>query len=126
MATEQTDLLFVIFVKFDAADFTSRPVSQATICASSQETLPRRRARTCGLVPLCGVEAPVAEFLDITTPDVIWPQLVEAASFESMKRDGGRLMHQLDSLLDRGHQNFFYKGTNSRWCSVLTDPDVDL
>ncbi len=69
----------------------------------------------------------VAEFLDITTPDVIWPQLVEAASFESMKRDGGRLMMpQLDSLLDRGHQNFFYKGTNSRWRSVLTDPDVDL
>src|SRR5215472_7790174 len=68
----------------------------------------------------------LAKFLDITTPDAIWPQLVEAASFESMKREGGRLMPQLDSLLDRGHQNFFYKGTNSRWRGVLTDPDIDL
>ena len=75
---------------------------------------------------LSGEMKRVAEFLGITMPDVIWPQLVEAASFESMKREGGKLMPQLDSLLDRGHQNFFYKGTNSRWRSVLTDSDVDL
>jgi aryl sulfotransferase len=68
----------------------------------------------------------VAEFLNIATPEAIWPQLVEPASFESMKREGGRLMPQLDGLLERGHQNFFYKGTNSRWRSVLNDPDIDL
>jgi len=75
---------------------------------------------------LSGEMKRVAEFLNITTPDALWPQLVAAASFESMKREGGSLMPQLDSLLDRGHQNFFYKGTNSRWRSVLTDLDVDL
>ena len=68
----------------------------------------------------------VAEFLEIKIPDSLWPQLVEAASFEAMKRDGGRLMPQLERLLLDGHQNFFYKGTNSRWRDVLTDADLDL
>ena len=34
----------------------------------------------------------IADFLGIETPDELWPQLVEAASFEAMKRDGGVLM----------------------------------
>jgi aryl sulfotransferase len=68
----------------------------------------------------------VAEFLEVKTPDSLWPQLVEAASFEAMKRDGGRLMPQLERLLVDGHENFFYKGTNSRWRDVLTDADLDL
>ena len=68
----------------------------------------------------------VAEFLGIKTPDSLWPQLVEAASFEAMKRDGGRLMPQVERLFVGGTQNFFYKGTNSRWREVLTEADVSL
>lgn len=67
-----------------------------------------------------------AEFLVISTPDFLWPSLVEAASFEAMKRDGGTLMPQAERLFIGGAQTFFYKGTNSRWREVLTDADVDL
>ena len=75
---------------------------------------------------LSGEMKRVGEFLEIKTPESLWPQLVEAASFEAMKRDGGRLMPQVERLLVDGHQNFFYKGTNSRWREVLRDADLDL
>jgi aryl sulfotransferase len=68
----------------------------------------------------------IAEFLGIATPDSLWPRLVEAASFDAMKRDGGTLMAHAERHLVGGHQSFFYKGTNSRWRGVLTAADVDL
>ena len=68
----------------------------------------------------------IAKFLDITPPAALWPLLVEAATFEAMKRDGGTLMAQLKHLLVDGHENFFYKGTNSRWRGILTDADLAL
>lgn len=77
-------------------------------------------------VDLSGEMKRVADFLGIKTSDSLWPLLVEAASFEAMKRDGGRLMPQVERLFVDGHQNFFYKGTNSRWRGVLTDIDLDL
>lgn len=75
---------------------------------------------------LSGEMKRIAEFLDITTPVALWPRLVEAATFDAMKRDGGKLMPQVERLLVDGHENFFYKGTNSRWRNVLTDADVAL
>ena len=75
---------------------------------------------------LSGEMKRVAEFLEIKTPDSLLPQLVEAASFEAMKRNGGKLMPQVDRLFVEGHQNFFYRGTNSRWRDVLTEADVSL
>ncbi len=56
----------------------------------------------------------------------MWPQLVEAASFEAMKRDGGTLLAGAERAFKDGHQTFLYKGTNDRWRGVLTDPDLDL
>ena len=35
-------------------------------------------------------------------------------------------MPQVDRLFVGGHQNFFYKGANSRWRDVLTEADVNL
>ena len=32
----------------------------------------------------------------------------------------------MERFLVDGHQNFFYRGTNSRWRDVLTDADLDL
>ena len=75
---------------------------------------------------LSGEMKRVAQFLEIKTPDYLWPQLVEAASFEAMKRNGGKLMPQVERLFVSGHQNFFYKGTNSRWRDVLTEADLSL
>jgi len=67
----------------------------------------------------------IADFLRITTPDTLWPRLVEAASFESMKRDGSTLMAGTERVFKGGHQSFLYRGTNSRWRGVLTDADID-
>jgi aryl sulfotransferase len=75
---------------------------------------------------LSGEMKRIAEFLDITTPETLWSGLVEAASFESMKRDGGTLVAHVERLLVGGHQSFFHKGTNSRWRGVLTDADLEL
>jgi aryl sulfotransferase len=75
---------------------------------------------------LSGEMKRVAEFLGIATPDSLWPQLVEAASFEAMKRDGGTLMAHAERHFVGGHQSFFHKGTNSRWRGILTDTDLDL
>jgi aryl sulfotransferase len=75
---------------------------------------------------LSGEMKRIASFLGITTPDALWPQLVEAASFEAMKRDGGTLMTGAERHFIGGHQSFLYRGTNSRWRGVLTDADLEL
>jgi aryl sulfotransferase len=75
---------------------------------------------------LSGEMKRIAEFLGITTPQSLWPQLVEAASFEAMKRDGGTLMAHAERHFVGGHQTFFYKGINNRWRGVLTDADLEL
>jgi aryl sulfotransferase len=68
----------------------------------------------------------VADFLGIKIPDSLWPQLVEAASFEAMKRDGGKLLAGSERLFRGGHETFLHRGTNSRWRGFLTDADLDL
>jgi aryl sulfotransferase len=52
--------------------------------------------------------------------------LVEAVTFDSMKRDAARLLPNADAMLRGGAQTFFHKGTNGRWRDVLTDEDLVL
>jgi aryl sulfotransferase len=68
----------------------------------------------------------IADFLGIETPDELWPKLVEAASFEAMKRDGGALLAGAERSFRNGHETFFFRGTNDRWLGVLTDSDLEL
>ena len=68
----------------------------------------------------------IAGFLGIETPPALWPQLVEAATFDGMKRDGQALLPQLNQVFERGAGTFLHKGTNGRWRDVLTDEDVAL
>ena len=75
---------------------------------------------------LSGEMKRIADFLGIETPDSLWPQLVEAASFEAMKRDGGVLLAGAERTFRDGHETFLYSGTNNRWLGVLTDTDLDL
>ena len=57
----------------------------------------------------------IAAFLDIQIPDELWPELVEAASFAAMKRDGDVLLGGLKREFKDGHQTFLHSGTNGRW-----------
>jgi aryl sulfotransferase len=54
----------------------------------------------------------------------LWPQLVEAASFESMRRDGALLMPHLGGSFTDGANSFFFAGRNGRWREMLTKDDL--
>jgi aryl sulfotransferase len=66
----------------------------------------------------------IAAFLGVTCADELWPQLVEAASFESMRRDGAKLMPQLSGFFKEGAETFFFQGRNGRWRDILTTHDL--
>jgi len=68
----------------------------------------------------------IADFLGIETPKSLWPRLVEAATFEAMRREGTSLMPTADAAFERGHEGFFFQGRNQRWRDILTDEDITL
>jgi aryl sulfotransferase len=73
---------------------------------------------------LAGEMKRIAAFLDIDVAEHLWPSLVEAATFEAMKRDGGMLMAGAERGFKDGHQTFLHSGTNDRWRGHLTDVDL--
>ena len=66
----------------------------------------------------------IAEFLDIRVAPEIWPELVSAASFDAMQRDGPTLVSAVTFLFDTGSQRFFHKGTNERWRGLFREEDL--
>jgi aryl sulfotransferase len=68
----------------------------------------------------------IAEFLEIEVTRQIWPDLVAAAQFEAMRRDGDALMGGLATRFQGGSQRFFYKGANGRWRGIISDHDLRL
>jgi len=68
----------------------------------------------------------IARFLDIDVPEDKWPVLVDAATFESMKRDKAALGPEMDIIFEGGSDRFLFKGTNNRWRDVLTADDLEL
>jgi aryl sulfotransferase len=74
---------------------------------------------------LSGEMKRIADFLNITVPDELRPQLVEAASFEAMKRDGAKLLAGMELAFQNGHGTFRHSGTNNRWRGVLNEADLD-
>jgi aryl sulfotransferase len=75
---------------------------------------------------LSGEMKRIAAFLGIETPDDLWPRLVEAATFEAMKRDGDALLAGMERAFRGGHESFLHKGTNNRWRGEVTDEDLKL
>ncbi len=73
---------------------------------------------------LAGEMRRIARFLEIETPPALMDQLVEAATFESMRRDGAALLPKVEENFDRGHERFLNKGTNGRWKDFLTPADL--
>ena len=75
---------------------------------------------------LAGEMQRIAEFLGLDPPRDVWPSLVEAASFEAMKRNGKALLPDFEKIFDGGSDRFLFKGTNSRWREVMTADDLAL
>ena len=68
----------------------------------------------------------IADFLSIEVPETVWPSLVEAATFDAMKRDGDSLLGGLKMAFKGGHESFLHQGVNNRWREVLTPEDLAL
>jgi aryl sulfotransferase len=66
----------------------------------------------------------IAYFLRISIPASVWPSLVEAATFESMKRNSAQLGPEWERAFVGGLDSFLAQGTNARWRDVLTTEDV--
>lgn len=66
----------------------------------------------------------IARFLEIETPPALWPQLVSAATFDQMRRDGATLMPYAKAAWTAGHESFIHAGRNQRWRDALTEDEV--
>src|SRR5208283_4576673 len=75
---------------------------------------------------LSGEMRRISAFLDIPVNETVWPKLVEAATFDSMKQSGAQILAKLEHLFRGGHETFLHKGTNERWRDALTDADLEL
>ncbi len=73
---------------------------------------------------LSGEMRRIAAFLDIETPEALWPELVEAATFAAMRKNGATLLSVVEQRFKDGHRTFLHQGTNERWRGVLDDEDV--
>jgi len=77
-------------------------------------------------VDLRGEMQKIANFLKIEIPTKLWPQLIEAASFEAMRRDGAKIAPGVTRMFEKGAETFFFKASNGRWREVLTAEDLAL
>ncbi len=68
----------------------------------------------------------ISDFLDIPVDETLWPLLVEAARFETMRANGAALMPRGHTTWKDGHRTFFKAGANARWRTVLTEADTAL
>jgi aryl sulfotransferase len=73
---------------------------------------------------LAGEMRRISDFLEIDTPDSLMPKLVEAASFEFMKRHGDAMFPMLKMTFDRGAERFINQGRSGRWREIATPDDI--
>jgi aryl sulfotransferase len=68
----------------------------------------------------------ISEFLDITISENVWPQIIAAGDFGSMKKDFDKLMPSAGLIFEGGGDRFLHKGTNRRWDGVVAAEDLAL
>jgi aryl sulfotransferase len=68
---------------------------------------------------LAGEMRRISNFLEIDTPEALMPSLVEAARFDSMKKDGEVLLPNIKEAFDRGADRFINQGKSGRWREYL-------
>jgi aryl sulfotransferase len=73
---------------------------------------------------LAGEMRRISDFLGVATPQALMPSLVEAARFETMKKDGEALLPNIKQVFDRGADRFINKGRSNRWRECLNAGDI--
>ncbi len=67
----------------------------------------------------------VAAFLEIETPAALWPDLVAAAGFAAMQKEGPGLLGKMGEMIFRdGGASFIHQGTNGRWRAAFRADDL--
>lgn len=74
---------------------------------------------------LAGEMRRIAEFLDIEINEDIFPKLVEAATFDSMKKNADALAPGADANLWKDNSQFFNKGTSGQWQAKWSQDNLD-
>jgi aryl sulfotransferase len=73
---------------------------------------------------LAGEIRRISHYLEIDTPESLLPELVEAARFETMKKQGDDLVPMLRVAFDRGADRFINQGRSGRWKEMLKPDDI--
>lgn len=68
----------------------------------------------------------MAEYLEIDVPEQAWAGIINAVSFNEMKRQGELYAPGGGQFWKGGAQTFLHKGTNNRWRDVLSDEELAL
>jgi aryl sulfotransferase len=69
----------------------------------------------------------IAAYLEIDVAESLWPQVVHACKFETVKANPERVVDPMyDVLFERGGDTFIHKGTNGRWKDVLDEDEIAL
>jgi aryl sulfotransferase len=66
----------------------------------------------------------LAGLLEIEVDEARWPALVEAATFESMKRNADQLAPEVNNSAWLSNARFFHKGTSGQWADVLSADNI--
>lgn len=68
----------------------------------------------------------IASLLGISVNEVLWPGLVEAAAFQSMKERADLLAPDVEKGIWRDNARFFHKGASGQWRGVLGEQELVL
>ena len=73
---------------------------------------------------LAGEMRRIAEFLRIEVDETIFPSLVEAATFDSMKQNADALAPGADAKLWKDNTQFFNKGKSGQWREIWSEANL--
>ncbi|TNE59001.1 MAG: sulfotransferase domain-containing protein [Alphaproteobacteria bacterium] len=68
----------------------------------------------------------IAKLLDIEVPEQKWPELVDAATFSSMKKNADMMAPDTEVKMWKSNSAFFNKGQSGQWQDALTDENIAL
>jgi len=66
----------------------------------------------------------IADRLDIVVRDDLWPALVDAATFDRMRRRAAEVTPEITKSLWLDSDRFFHRGTSGQWRDLLDDEDL--
>lgn len=67
----------------------------------------------------------IAAYLEIDVPQELWPRVVNACTFEGMKKKATEYAPNGGVAWKGGADTFINKGTNGRWKDILTNEELD-